>query len=322
MIDHQLPNTPDALALWLKALGDAQRLTVLQLLGYTSLAVLELAEILGVKQTALSHHLKVLAQAELVEQRREGNTIFYRRRLPAGQWQALHRNALKALDDQELAADVAERLAEVEERRSEKSRAYFAEAVDAVSDQELIVKFEEYGAVAADMLQRAQPQVAPEALEIGPGDGQFLAMIAPQFEKLVALDNSAPLIARAKANLQAQAVSKVEWVQGDWPKAAPPRQFDAVILNMVLRHLPSPADCFVSAARRLRAGGVMLITELCRHDQQWASEQCGDLWLGFEEQELESWAERAGLALLESQFIALRNGFQVQVRTFVHAEPE
>jgi len=91
---------------------------------------------------------------------------------------------------------------------------------------------------------------------------------------------------------------------------------DAVVLNMVLHHLPAPASAIGAAARQLNEGGTLLITDLCRHDQHWAHEACGDFWLGFEEADLVDWAGRAGLALQESQFLALRNGFQVQVRTF------
>src|SRR5690554_4023959 len=72
----------ETMAALLKAAGDPLRLQALQLLGYSSFAVLELAEILAMRQSGMSHHLKVLAKAGLVEQRRKGNTIFYRRQLP------------------------------------------------------------------------------------------------------------------------------------------------------------------------------------------------------------------------------------------------
>ena len=72
----------DSLAAFLKAAGDPLRLEVLQVLGQNSFGVLELCEIMAIKQSGMSHHLKVLAQGGLVERRREGNSIFYRRRLP------------------------------------------------------------------------------------------------------------------------------------------------------------------------------------------------------------------------------------------------
>ncbi len=59
---------------------------------------------------------------------------------------------------------------------------------------------------------------------------------------------------------------------------------------------------------------------LYRHDQAWARENCGDLWLGFEPRELAGWALEAGLDDIASLFLAQRNGFQVQVRLFGHRQ--
>ena len=52
----------DSLAAFLKAAGDPLRLEVLQVLGQNSFGVLELCEIMAIKQSGMSHHLKVLAQ--------------------------------------------------------------------------------------------------------------------------------------------------------------------------------------------------------------------------------------------------------------------
>ena len=69
-------------------------------------------------------------------------------------------------------------------------------------------------------------------------------------------------------------------------------------------------------AAALKPGGVLLVTDLCAHDQGWARETCGDLWLGFEPEALTRWAADAGLAQGESVYLALRNGFRIQVRLF------
>ncbi|MFH7346928.1 ArsR family transcriptional regulator, partial [Pseudomonas syringae pv. tagetis] len=63
-------------------------------------------------------------------------------------------------------------------------------------------------------------------------------------------------------------------------------------------------------------GGSLVVTELCCHDQCWAREACGDLWLGFEPEDLAHWAIAAGLVLVESLYVGLRNGFQIQVCHF------
>ena len=73
------PQQSDTLAALCKASGDELRLNVLRVLASDSFGVLELAQIFDIGQSGMSHHLKVLAQAELVATRREGNAIFYRR---------------------------------------------------------------------------------------------------------------------------------------------------------------------------------------------------------------------------------------------------
>ena len=69
----------DQLTVLYKALADQLRLQILRLLRNESFGVLELCRILEIKQSALSHHLKILSTADVVTTRREGNSIFYRR---------------------------------------------------------------------------------------------------------------------------------------------------------------------------------------------------------------------------------------------------
>lgn len=312
-----LPDITDHLAGFLKAAGDPLRLQVLQVLGQSSFGVLELCDIMAMKQSGMSHHLKVLARGGLVEKRREGNSIFYRRRLPQAEnvEGAIHSALLDELDDGALDDAVAARLQQVQQQRAEQSRAFFARhAEQHDAQQELIADYEQYAEQACELLLRACPE-GKRALEIGPGDGRFLCELAGHFEQVTGLDNAHAMLERARKTVAKR--SNVQLILGDWPDSARTLPtVDAVVLNMVLHHLPAPASALRAAARQLNDGGTLLITDLCRHDQHWAHEACGDFWLGFEEADLVDWAGRAGLALQESQFLALRNGFQVQVRTF------
>tara|TARA_B100000676_G_scaffold311907_1_gene383712 strand:+ start:5756 stop:6733 length:978 start_codon:yes stop_codon:yes gene_type:complete len=321
-MNAQAPDAPeitDHLAGFLKAAGDPLRLQVLQVLGQNSFGVLELCDIMAMKQSGMSHHLKVLAQGGLVEKRREGNSIFYRRRLPQADSVegALHAALLDELDDGPLDALVAERLEQVQSQRAEQSRAFFARHAQQVDEQqELIADYGQYAEQALELLTRACPE-GKSALEIGPGDGQFLLELATRFDTVLGLDNAEAMLERARQTLAVAKRQNVQLILGEWPTSATTLPtVDAVVLNMVLHHLPAPASAIRAAARQLNEGGTLLITDLCRHDQHWAHEACGDFWLGFEEADLVDWAGRAGLELQESQFLALRNGFQVQVRTF------
>ncbi|MFZ7104319.1 MAG: ArsR/SmtB family transcription factor [Peptococcaceae bacterium] len=60
-----------------KSLGDPNRISIIQKLSQEEKCVCELMEEMGLSQPAVSHHLKQLKQAGLVQDRREGKWIFY-----------------------------------------------------------------------------------------------------------------------------------------------------------------------------------------------------------------------------------------------------
>ena len=60
-----------------KVFGDSTRIRILYALFEADICVCDLAELLGMTQSAISHQLKILKQAKLVNSRREGRTIIY-----------------------------------------------------------------------------------------------------------------------------------------------------------------------------------------------------------------------------------------------------
>lgn len=62
----------------LAAMGNARRLTILALVAGDEMSVGELADKVGISQSALSQHLARLRAVGLVSSRRDGQTIFYR----------------------------------------------------------------------------------------------------------------------------------------------------------------------------------------------------------------------------------------------------
>lgn len=155
------------------------------------------------------------------------------------------------------------------------------------------------------------------ALEIGPGEGGFLPVLSELCEHVVALDNSRDMLAKATRTCIDERLNNIDLIEGVTDTLlARGDAFDLVVANMVLHHVPSPADIFLDAAALMNNGGCLVVSDLCSHDQDWAKENCGDLWLGFEPEELTAWAAAAGLKAGEQLFIGLRNGFQIQVREF------
>lgn len=60
-----------------KVLGDQTRVKILFTLIKDEMCVCDIAELLEMSQSAISHQLRVLKQARLVKYRREGKTVYY-----------------------------------------------------------------------------------------------------------------------------------------------------------------------------------------------------------------------------------------------------
>ena len=308
----------DELAALCKAGGDPLRLNVLRALANDSFGVLELAQIFAIGQSGMSHHLKVLAQATLVATRREGNAIFYRRALPdslrlGGK---LHAALLEEVDSLSLPAEVQARMALVQQRRAATSQDFFQRVEEKFrAQQDLIAGLAQYRESLLSLLDKLSFAPGASALEVGPGDGEFLPELAKRFEQVTALDNSPTMLELARQVCQRERLANVNLQLAD-ALSATDVDADCVVLNMVLHHFSAPADALRQLATRVKPGGSLLVTELCSHDQSWAREACGDLWLGFEQDDLLRWACAAGLAPGDSLYVGLRNGFQIQVRHF------
>ena len=60
-----------------KVFGDSTRIKILYVLFQSEMCVCDIAQQLNMSQSAISHQLRVLKQAQLVKYRREGKTVFY-----------------------------------------------------------------------------------------------------------------------------------------------------------------------------------------------------------------------------------------------------
>ncbi|MBQ8087871.1 MAG: helix-turn-helix transcriptional regulator [Clostridia bacterium] len=82
LCDRVLTQMPDEESLYdlaelFKVFGDTTRIRILYVLFESEMCVCDIAEILSMTQSAISHQLRVLKQARLVRSRREGKQIYY-----------------------------------------------------------------------------------------------------------------------------------------------------------------------------------------------------------------------------------------------------
>jgi ArsR family transcriptional regulator, lead/cadmium/zinc/bismuth-responsive transcriptional repressor len=97
--DLVAPDAVQGLADTFSALGDPTRVRILDVLSHGELCVCDLAAVLGLSQSAVSHQLRLLRGIRLVKPRREGRIVFY------------------SLDDQHIISIFKQTLQHVQEER-------------------------------------------------------------------------------------------------------------------------------------------------------------------------------------------------------------
>ena len=79
IVEKTMPDETELfdLAELFKTFGDSTRIRILFVLFEAEVCVCDLAQVLNMTQSAVSHQLKILKQNRLVKCRREGKSIFY-----------------------------------------------------------------------------------------------------------------------------------------------------------------------------------------------------------------------------------------------------
>ncbi len=287
----------------LKAAGEATRLRILVLLAEAELTVSELTEILRQSQPRLSRHLRLLAEAGLVERFREGSWAFFRLAERAGGAGGgggadIARSLVGRLDpDDAVIARDRERLAAVRAARAAAAQNYFRRHA---AEWDRIRKLHVADAAVEDAIRSALADKPIRALlDLGTGTGRMLELFAPDIERGLGLDLSLDMLALARARLDRAGLKHCSVRQGDIYDLALPRDaFDVVIVHQVLHFLDDSARAIRAAARVLRPGGRLLVVDFAPHDLEFLREEHAHRRLGFAADTVTQWLEAAGLDVL------------------------
>lgn len=280
----------------LKAAGETTRLRLLALLSLGEFNVKDLTRILGQSQPRVSRHLKLLADAGLVERYQEGSWVFFRLR-DGGPNRKVRQLVLGLLDetDPALMRDRA-RAQTIRQEQAEAAQAYFR-ANAAQWDRIRALHAPEEDVTAA--MQEALGDGRFECLvDIGTGTGHVLEVFAPQAESAYGVDLNRDMLAYARAKIDRLGLNHVQLRQADlFNLPFADSSADAVIIHQVLHFLEDPADAVAEAARILKPGGRLLIVDFAPHRLEFLREQFAHRRLGFGRAQVAAWLEEQGLSL-------------------------
>jgi len=279
----------------LKAFGESTRLRILRLIADRELAVNEIVEALEIPQSRISRHLAVLRQAGLVDDRREGNWVYYHMRTDAlDPFAADVWRAIGSLDgDAGFFPRDAERVKAIVAKREARTRTYFDVVVAEWDRIRRNYIDENFSFVVLSSV------VGPEAVvaDVGAGTGELLVQMAAAARKVIGIDRSEKMLAVARERVAAAGLTNVELRLGE-AGALPldDAECDTVLCSMLLHHLKDPPGGVREMARVVKPGGKVVISDLVRHDADWAREVMADVWLGFTEPQVREWLSSSGLS--------------------------
>ena len=284
----------DALNAALKAAGEETRLRVLALLSEAELTVSDLTDILRQSQPRISRHLKLLAEAGLIERFREGTWAFFRLAEQGG-GSEVARALLARLNpaDPTIARD-RDRLASVRAARAAAAQAYFrAHAAEWDRIRKLHV-----ADAAVEQAIRAALADKPfrSLLDLGTGTGRMLELFGTEVERGLGLDLSLDMLLLARDRLERAGLKHCSVRQGDiYDLPLANASFDVVILHQVLHFLDDGARAIREAARVLRPGGRLLVVDFAPHELEFLREQHAHRRLGFPPETVTQWMTASGL---------------------------
>ena len=277
-----------------QALADPTRLRIVALLRRMELSVGELAQVLGQSQPRVSRHLKILADAGVLERRKEGSWVFLTLADPE------RVEPMFALIDawadpatRVLFASDAARTETIRSERAEAANLYFAGHAE-VWDQirSLHVAESEVEQAIDDALGR---RPLGRLVDVGTGTGRMIELFGPRSSQATGIDRSSDMLRVARVKLEAAGIAS-SLRQGDmYALPLGDQSAETVVIHQVLHYAHSPATAIAEAARVLAPGGTLLVVDFAAHDREELRDRDAHIRLGFDDEMMAGWFGSAGL---------------------------
>ncbi|WP_395621811.1 ArsR/SmtB family transcription factor [Sphingomonas daechungensis] len=284
------------LAELLQALADPTRLRILALLRRMELSVGELAIILDQSQPRVSRHVRILADAGVIDRRREGSWVFLTI-APEGRAAPMF-SLIDAWACEESAqafeAD-ASKLDRIRSDRAEAATRYFT------SHAEVWDSIRSLHVAESEVEEAIGRALGSEDLgclvDIGTGTGRMIELFGRSASHSIGIDRSSEMLRLARVKLEAAGISS-SLRQGDlYSLPLDDGAADTVIIHQVLHYAHSPAAAIEEASRVLAPGGRLLIVDFAAHEREELRTTDAHIRLGFDDDTMTSWFKAAGIAV-------------------------
>ena len=292
---------------YFKALSDETRLRILNLLYKQELNVNEIVSILGMGQSRISRHLKILSDSSLILSRKDGLWVFYKAddRDFSGDLLKLIEARLK--NEELFSLDIL-RLDKYIKERGEKGKEYF----NKIASQWKMIRGEILGDLDlnSEIVKASGKSVC--AADLGCGNGELVEKLMVKSGKVIGVDRSPGMLDEAGKYLKSLGIDGYDLRLGELAHL-PVRddETDCAVINMVLHYLDDPSAAVAEAARIVKKGGRLIIAEIDSHGDESLRINHGHRWLGFSSDTVKGWINRNGFVFKKSKSFTAAKGLNV-----------
>jgi ubiquinone/menaquinone biosynthesis C-methylase UbiE len=274
-----------------KALSDPTRLRLLNILYQYELNVNEIVSIVDMIQSGVSRHLKILLEAGLLVLRKEGSFIYYAAN-KAGDSLSLINLACSRLEQETVCVMDLQRAKQSITLRKNRTKRFFR----TVAPQWDRLKKEVLGNFDLNGVLK-QMALGDKVADLGCGTGEMLDSLFPENKKkLIGVDSSPEMLEQARIKLPG--LNAIDLRLGELENLPMKNQeVNIVIMSMVLYHIFEPEKSIHEVFRVLKPGGLFLLADFEKHDQENIKEIIGGSWLGFDKQQINGWLSTCGFTL-------------------------
>jgi DNA-binding transcriptional ArsR family regulator/precorrin-6B methylase 2 len=234
----------------LRAAAEPTRLRILALLSRAELTVGEICDVLSQSQPRVSRHLKLLADAGLIDRLREQYWVYYRVPATTSALQAVERLLSFVDAEDDVFVQDRQRMDRVLGERVRRAAA--ANAADPrLSEQIKEAVMKELGSESIGAL-----------LDVGTGSGHMLELLASRANRAVGVDISSDALRLARTNVYGAGLRHCELRRGDMydlPFEMP--SFDVATIGRVLAAAENPVAALTEVTRTLKPGGRLLLID-------------------------------------------------------------
>lgn len=306
-----LPSRSADLLTAAKAISDETRIRILHILSFGAFSVNEVVDILDMGQSRISRHLKILTEAGLIANRREGSLVYNflaeteedRFRFP----EELSKLLLSYKEDLPFWEKDQKKVHQILEHREKNVKSFF----DGVAANWESLQAETlHPKLYRTWILNQLPPNCEQILDLGCGPGGLIPYLLNKSKLVVGLDNSPKMIEQAQITYgKNPSVKLINAPLEDIPLAD--HSCDAVVASMVLHHISHPPTVLEEVRRVLKPGGIFCLVDLSKHNFEIMRDNFFDLWLGFEPELIESWLTNVKMPIESLDEISTESSFKI-----------